>query len=245
MKVQISTLICCFWRTYFIGANFNTRGLQNIGLVYAMDPGLRSLYRDAKKLYKARKRYLELYNSHPYWTPLLVGYFLFLETKIAQGLVSPQSLKKVKTTATNTLSAIGDSFFGGSLLIFWSLVCIILLLTGLWKLAFLWLIIVMAAIQGFKMATFWLGWTRGLTFLQKLKHMNLVNWGQRIKICNALLLVWILIEVNPFSMSSPIFLLALTVLGIMSWCIAQRLICREILISGILFAMIVCFFIIH
>ncbi len=245
MKVQLSTLICCFWRTYFIGANFNTRGLQNIGLAYAMDPGLRSLYKDDKKLYTARRRYLELYNSHPYWAPLLVGYFLFLETKISQGIVPPQSLSKVKTTATNTLSAIGDSFFGGSLLVFWSLVCIILLLFEFWQLAFVWLVINLVAIQCFKVTTFWLGWTRGLTFLQQLKHMNLVNWGQRIKMINAVLLVLILVELNPLSMLSPIFLLALVVLGIMSWCIAQRLICREILISGVLCAMIVSFVIFH
>jgi PTS system mannose-specific IID component len=239
MTIQLRTFLRCFWRTYFIGANFNTRGLQNIGLVFAMDPGLRSLYKDPKKLYRARKRYLELYNTHPFWTPLLVGYFLFLETRIAQEIVSPQSLNKVKTTATNTLSAIGDSFFGGSLLIFWSLVCSNLLVRGLWWITFVWLFFFLLAIQAFKVTTFWFGWNRGLIFLQQLRQMNLVNWGQRIKIVNAVLLVLLLVAINPFFGSIWLFAFALMGLGILSWSIAKGFMCREFLISGILLGIMV------
>ncbi|GKT34188.1 hypothetical protein ADUPG1_002760, partial [Aduncisulcus paluster] len=38
-------------------AGFNTRGLQNIGFSYAMQPGLEAIYDDHAELVKARKRY--------------------------------------------------------------------------------------------------------------------------------------------------------------------------------------------
>ena len=44
MNLTYRDLLSCFWRTYLVGAGFNTRGLQNIGLSYAMDPGLRAIH---------------------------------------------------------------------------------------------------------------------------------------------------------------------------------------------------------
>lgn len=189
--------LACFFRTYLVGACFNTRGLQNVGLAFAMEPGLRALYRDPASLKQARKRHLRLYNTHPYWTPFLVGYFLFLERKIAQGSLPPRALGRIRQTTSYTLSAIGDSVFGGSLLIFWSLSTICLLLYDQRALAFVWFGVALAAIQVFKAFTFWRGLTSGLTFLQKVKAWDLINKGQRVKITNALLLLLIWYRMYP------------------------------------------------
>lgn len=32
-------LLRVFLRTYMVGATFNTKGMQNVGLAYVMDPG--------------------------------------------------------------------------------------------------------------------------------------------------------------------------------------------------------------
>lgn len=223
------TLLRCFLRTYCIGANFNTRGVQNIGLSYAMDPGLKAIYLDPEKLRQARKRYVGLYSCHPYWAPLLVGYFLFLEMKISRKMISDKALERVKQTATYTLSAIGDSFFSGSFLVFWSLVLVLLLLLGLKPAAFCWVAFWFMLLQFFKIYIFWQGWTRGLTFFQRLKQMNLINWGQRLKYANAGLLLGIWFIVFPFSRNPFVFVAVSSLLGLGVWIAWYRWFAREIL----------------
>jgi PTS system mannose-specific IID component len=117
----MATLCRSFFRSYLVAAAFNTRGLQNIGLAYAMEPGLRAIHSDPEAFDQAMKRHLEVYNSHPMWAPLLIGIFLSVESKIAKGLVPATMLEDIKTTMAYTLSAVGDSLFGGSLLGLWGL----------------------------------------------------------------------------------------------------------------------------
>ncbi len=230
--LKLQTLLRCFFRSYCIGANFNTKGLQNIGLSFAMDPGLQKIYTNPEELRQARIRYLGLFNCHPYWTPLLVGYFLFLEVKIARKVISEDTFKNVKTTATYTLSAIGDSFFSGSFLVFWSLILILLLKLEMRAWALMWFAVWFCCLQLFKLYIFWQGWTRGLTFFQGLKRMNLINWGQRLKYFNAGLLpaIWLLVFPN---LQHPVLVGSACVLtGICVWVLWKRWLSREFLLTG-------------
>lgn len=190
--LTVRTLITCFLRTYFVGTGFNTRGLQNTGLVFAMEPGLRELYKDPDALREARSRYLELYNTHPFWTPLLVGVFLSLESHISKGNLPPKMLSSVKETTTYTLSAIGDSFFGGSLLSMWALSTVCLLVAGFEGLAFAWTALLFFALQFFKFFTFAAGVRDGLKVISSLKNWDLINWGEKIKLANSFVLVLML-----------------------------------------------------
>lgn len=226
---NISTLLKSFWRTYFIGAIFNTKGLQNLGLAYAMDPGLKTIYKDQKRLNQARKRYVELYNTHPYWTPFLVGYFLFLESKIAKGLIAPESLTRIKNTVSYTLSAIGDSFFGGSLLVFWSLVEVQLLFFHFEIFGLLWMIFSLLILQGFKFITFWFGWTRGLSFFQWLKQVDLINWGKRLKLINSVLLLFFWYNILPVPRTPFFFATSTSALGVGAFLVFKNIVKREII----------------
>lgn len=183
------TLASCLVRTYLVGAAFNTRGMQNVGLAYAMDPGLAVIYPNPERLAEARARYARHYNTHPFWTPMLVGIFLSMERKIARGLFPAQMMDGVKGTTIYTLSAIGDSLFGGSVMVLWSICTIILLAAGwpgaavaLGALCFL-------GLQSFKAATFLLGFREGLNVLRRFRRWDLINWGQRLKMVNGALLV--------------------------------------------------------
>ncbi len=188
MSIGYKTLLLCFLRTYCMGANFNNKGLQNIGLAFALDPGLKALYAEERQLMEARERYLAPYNSHPWWNPMLVGYFLFLESHISKGTLSAQSMEGIRNAATHTLSALGDSFFGGSIQVLWSLACVLLLLGGLYWAAVVWLLLPLLCLQAFKLTTFWLGWSKGLNLLQKIREMDLMGCAERVKMLNALLI---------------------------------------------------------
>lgn len=196
--METRTLLRIFLRTYLVGATFNTRGMQNVGLACIMEPGLRELYgSDPAALQSARARYLKHYNTHPYWTPLLVGIFLSMEKKIAQGLLQPDILPQLRTTTVYTLSALGDSFFRGSLLIMWSLVAVNLAVGAQYWLMVLWLLLCVAGLQAFKAYTFGRGYAQGLSFLQRLKSWNLIDWGRRIKLVNGVLVAIFLVQAAP------------------------------------------------
>ena len=180
-----------FMRCYMAGAGFNTRGMQNIGLVYAMQPGLTAIHREAKALRSAQKRYVRHYQSHPFWLPCLVGIYLNVEATIAAGRFPPKMLAKVKDTTAYTLSALGDSVFAGSLLIFWVLLTICLLLSGQTGAALILGGTFLMGLQAFRAYAFVCGVRQGFRFLEKLKRWDLINWGRRVKYANALLLVWL------------------------------------------------------
>ncbi|QGY42006.1 3-keto-L-gulonate transporter [Pseudodesulfovibrio cashew] len=186
-----------FMRCYLAGAGFNTRGMQNIGLMYAMQPGLSSVHDDPKALKTAYKRYVSHYQSHPFWMPCLVGIYLNVEAAIAAGRFPPKMFAKVKDTTAYTLSAIGDSVFAGSLLIFWALLTICLLLTGHDASALALGVILFIGLQAFRAYTFVQGLRHGFKVLERLKRWDLINWGRRIKYVNAVLMVWLLALIWP------------------------------------------------
>jgi len=187
----------CFARCYLVGANFNTRGMQNVGLALAMEPGLQALYPQLKPRQQARRRALQHYNTHPFWSPLLVGVFLSLERDISRGILPPAMLQRVKTTAAHTLSALGDSFFGGALLVLFSLVLALLLFNGWVAAAWTWLGVCFLGLQAFKLLTFAGGLREGIAFLNRLKKWDLINWGQRLKLLNAGLVTLLWLELWP------------------------------------------------
>lgn len=227
-------LLRCLLRTWLVGAGFNTRGMQNVGLAYAMDPGLVAIYGPGDELRAARKRYAVHYNTHPFWTPLLVGLFLGMEKKISRGLLTAESFSSVRETTIYTLSAIGDSFFGGSLLALWSLAsaCLILSGHGAWAVALG--VVCFLALAAFKMTTFWLGYTEGLVSLQRLKKWDLINWGQRFKLVNAALLVAIWSLAWEGAPSWYGWLTAVSALGLFSALIWKTSVSREILAALVL-----------
>lgn len=184
-------LLRVFLRTYLVGSAFNTKGMQNVGLSYIMEPGLQALHGgDPSALRKARNRYLKHYNSHPFWTPLVVGIFLSMEAKIAAGLLPPELLSKLRATTVYALSALGDSFFGGSFLVMWSLIGVNLAVRGHVFFLAVWMFLCLVGLHAFKAYTFGRGYAQGLAFLQRLKSWNLIDWGTRIKCCNGLLLAF-------------------------------------------------------
>ncbi len=181
-------LISCFFRSYLIGAAFNMRGLQIIGFTYAMQSGLDKLYVDEDARREAYQRYMPMYNSHPFWAPLLIGIFLSLEQRVARGSLPPAVFLKVKDTTVYTLSAIGDSLFGGTILVAWSLTTCTLLITNHYSLAGLFTFILFMLLQAFRLICFVLGYRENLSVLQRIKKLRLMELGDCIKIYNGIVL---------------------------------------------------------
>lgn len=226
---QARALVLCFLRSYLVAAGFNAHGMQNLGFIYAIEPGLRRIYRDSDDLRAARERYITHYNTHPFWTPLLLGIFLHEEENIRRGLVPARALTSIKDTASYTLSAIGDSVFTGTLLPLWAIGSACLVVSGHTGLALFFTILLFALLQVFRLYTFVLGLRNGMTALAQVRRFRLIDWGQRFKIANAVLLAVFLRLVAPEGFGAEKFVLMAAALGAAVWCLVRKHVPRVLL----------------
>ena len=196
-NIPTRVLLRIFLRTFFIGAAYNMRGLQNVGFMYAMAPGLAAIHATPQACKQAMSRYVRNHNCHPFWTPLIAGMFLRTEAEIANGRMAETSFTLLKDTAANTLSAIGDSVFGGTALATWGLVCALLLAVNMPLAAAALTLFLFVALLLFKAATFAAGLRYGLSALLWLRRWDLINRGDWLKIVNAALLLLLLALLVP------------------------------------------------
>ena len=170
-------VLACLARTGCINAAMTARGMQQIGLAFVLEPALRQLYPEPQDFARAMSRYAGHSNTHPFMIPLFVGILLSLEQAIARGSLPESALNSVRETLATTLSALGDSFFSGTLLPLWSLLSIAIVLA----------ISLFCALLLFRAICFVSGLRYGLTTLAKLRKLNLINWVDRLKMINAAL----------------------------------------------------------
>lgn len=217
-----SAYLHVFLRTYFVGAAYNMRGLQNVGFMLAMDPGLKTIHRQEEALRKARGRYVRYFNCHPFFTPLAAGMFLHAENEIANGRMPPETFVSIKDTTTNTLSAIGDSVVGGTVMPTWALFTAFLVIAGQYGVALAFGLCALLALQAFKLATFAIGVRYGLMTLFRLRKWDLINWGDKLKLCNAVLLLLTFALCMPKEGTHPaIWLAAVASALFAAYCIAR------------------------
>lgn len=229
-RVPHSVYLLVFLRAHFVGAAYNMRGLQNVGFMLALDPGLKAIHHTEEALRKARGRYVKYFNCHPFFTPLAAGMFLHTENEIANGRMPPETFTSIKDTTTNTLSAIGDSVIGGTVMPTWALLAALLVITGHYGLAFAFSLCALLALQAFKLATFAIGVRYGLMALFRLRKWDLINWGDKLKICNAILLLFAFTLCMPADGTHPaIWLAALASALFAAYCISRLHLPRTLL----------------
>lgn len=180
-------VLACLGRTSCINAAMTARGMQQIGLAFVLEPALRHLYPEPRDFARAMARYAGHSNTHPFMIPLFVGILLSLEQAITKGAMPEAALTSVRETLATTLSALGDSFFSGTLLPLWSLLSVSLLLAGFTDLAVTLAVTLLCGLLLFRTACFISGLRYGLTTLARLRKLNLINWVGRLKMVNAVL----------------------------------------------------------
>jgi PTS system mannose-specific IID component len=113
--LTLGTHLHVFLRSLFLQASWNPKGMQNLGLAYALYPGLEKLYPEPAALSAAVKRHLTFFNTHPYVAAGIMGGALFHEERIARGEESPERVTAFKAALMGPLAAVGDGFFWLSL----------------------------------------------------------------------------------------------------------------------------------
>ncbi|MDL2285566.1 PTS system mannose/fructose/sorbose family transporter subunit IID [Desulfovibrio sp. OttesenSCG-928-F07] len=178
----------CLIRSSMLNFMYTAQGLQSIGFLYGIMPGLREIHTNDEAFAKSCARYSRHFNCNIFWAPFLTGAFLHLEQQIAAGAMSSDYVGPLKDTALNTLSAVGDSFFSGSLLITQVLIIVCLIALNSIPAAFIAALIWLLLSFILKFAAFNIGLARGMSVLRHIRRLNLVNKGDYLKLFNAVLL---------------------------------------------------------
>lgn len=234
----------CLLRSSMLNFMYTPQGLQSMGFVSSIIPGLRELHKDDAAFAQSCARYSSYFNCNLVWAPFLAGAFLGLERDIANGLILPDFVAPLKDTTLNTLSAVGDSFFSGSLSISGLLILVCLILMGSYPLAITLLFIWLALSVIFKMILFNIGLARGLSVLNIVRRLNLVNKGDYLKLLNAILLATILAvaaNITPEMAFSPmgikkvaeLWIYPIVMLFVMGYAVSRMQISRTLIIIAL------------
>jgi PTS system mannose-specific IID component len=181
------TLARVFFRSLFLQATWNRRGMQNLGFAYAIEPALRALYPDRERLEEALRRHLGFFNCHPYMAAAILGGAINHEERVAAGVEPPESPQNYKQTLQGPLAAIGDGFFWTALRPFFG---------ALGAVGALWFgvaaIVVVIAVYNaihltLRVALFRAGYARGDALVPLLAKMALPVVADRLRTGGALL----------------------------------------------------------
>lgn len=114
MKLPAHILLLTLMRSFVLQASWNFERMQNLGVVYALSPALRFLYRE-KDLAEAYQRHLTYFNTNTFMSAPVLGATLAQEEKRAAGQSVSFSVEDFKGMIMAPYAAIGDALFWGGL----------------------------------------------------------------------------------------------------------------------------------
>ena len=104
-----------FFRSLALEANFNFETWQNTGYAFSIIPALKRVYKNKADMAKALKRHLQLFNTSPYGSTLILGISAAMEEQNSQDAdFDAESISTVKLGLMGPLAGVFDSLFWGT-----------------------------------------------------------------------------------------------------------------------------------
>jgi PTS system mannose-specific IID component len=187
-------------RSLALQASWNPKGMQNLGLAYALFPALEQLYPDKKAQEAAVQRHLVFFNTHPYVAAAIVGGVLYHEQRIARGEEPPDKVVAFKAALMGPLAALGDGFFWLSLKPAVGAIC-----AALVPLLHEWAVVVFLLLYNLVHFTlrarfYWMGLTLGDRLVEAIARANLPTRGARLRsvaaACAGGLAAWLAVDLG-------------------------------------------------
>ncbi|HTP50388.1 MAG TPA: PTS system mannose/fructose/sorbose family transporter subunit IID [Anaeromyxobacteraceae bacterium] len=176
-----ATLWRVFWRSLFLQAAWNRRGMQNLGFAYAIAPALRRLYPERERRRAALRRHLSTFNCHPYTAAAIVGGAIHHEERVAAGEEPESAPLEYKQVLQGPLAAVGDGFFWAGLRPFAGALAAVGVLAVGWP-ALLAVIVLYNAVQLWvRFSLFRVGYRYGDAVVDRLAALSLPAWGARLR----------------------------------------------------------------
>lgn len=113
LKLPRMVLFRSLLRASLLQASWNFERMQNLGVLYVLEPALRVFYRD-DELREAYHRHIAYFNTHPYMASPVLGATIALEERRAAGQAGSFSVEDFKSMTMAPYAAIGDALFWGA-----------------------------------------------------------------------------------------------------------------------------------
>ncbi len=223
-----AVLLRVFLRSLALQASWNPKGMQNLGLAYAVFPALEQLYPDRKALEAAVQRHLVFFNTHPYVAAAIVGGVLYHEQRIARGEEPPDKVVAFKAALMGPLAALGDGFFWLSLKPAVGAICAALVpVLHAWA-ALLFLFLYNLVHFTLRARFYWMGLVLGDRLVEAIARANLPTRGARLRSLAAAfaggLAAWLAVDLGRTAGGdhAPWLVAGCLVLGVVSYILVQQ-----------------------
>ncbi|MDN3583176.1 PTS system mannose/fructose/sorbose family transporter subunit IID [Mucilaginibacter flavus] len=114
-KLSKGILRAIFFRSLTLEANFNFETWQNTGFAFSIIPALKKLYHTQETMTLALKRHLQLFNTSPYGSTLIIGITAAMEEQnTTDANFDEDSISSVKLGLMGPLAGVFDSLFWGT-----------------------------------------------------------------------------------------------------------------------------------
>lgn len=101
-----------FFKSFFVQAAWNMERMQNMGFLFSTRKALKHIWQGEPKNFEAAcERASSGVNTHPYFSPAMMGVTLHIEEKISQGLALPDQIESAKQKLAPPLNALGSLWF--------------------------------------------------------------------------------------------------------------------------------------
>jgi PTS system mannose-specific IID component len=175
-KLSKGTLRNLFFRSLTLEANFNFETWQNTGFAFTIIPVLKKLYHTKETMAAALKRHLQLFNTSPYGSTLIIGITAAMEEQNSQDKdFDEESISSVKLGLMGPLAGVFDSLFWGTFKVIAAGVGTSLAIKGniLGPLLFLLIFNVPHLLLRYNLT--FIGYNTGTKFLQNLSKSNVMD----------------------------------------------------------------------
>jgi fructoselysine and glucoselysine-specific PTS system IID component len=175
-KLSKGTLRNLFFRSLTLEANFNFETWQNTGFAFTIIPVLKKLYHTKEAMAAALKRHLQLFNTSPYGSTLIIGITAAMEEQNSQDKdFDEESISSVKLGLMGPLAGVFDSLFWGTFKVIAAGVGTSLAIKGniLGPLLFLLIFNVPHLLLRYNLT--FIGYNTGTKFLQSLSKSNVMD----------------------------------------------------------------------
>lgn len=221
-------LLRVFLRSLFLQASWNPKGMQNLGLAYAVFPALAHLYPAGPAREEAVRRHLVFFNTHPYVAAAIVGGVVNHEVRIARGEETPDKVVAFKAALMGPLAALGDGFFWLSLKPAVGAVCAASVpVLGAWAVP-LFLVLYNLVHVLLRVRLYWLGLSLGDRLVEAVARANLPSRGAKLRAVAATsaggLAAWLSVSfgTNAGGTRAPFLAAGCLALGVASYVLVSR-----------------------
>ena len=182
------------FRSLFLQASWNYRGMMSMGFLYSIAPGLDYIYPDGPEREMAYMRHFEYFNTNPYFSSVVMGVTLTLEERLQDGdkSVTPETIHNAKDALMTSLAAIGDGFFWDSWRPFVAVLSIVFASGHYMLTPFIFLLLYNIPHLYLRFVGIYWGYNDGMNVIKKLKQFQFPQIRQTMRIGTLVLLAYLI-----------------------------------------------------